>query len=56
MIGRGPVEAACKVLVGQRLKGTGMRWSGAGADCMLAARAAVLNGEYERLAQYARAS
>lgn len=55
MIGSGPVEAACKVVVGQRLKGAGMRWSAAGADAMLAVRTTVLNGDYDRLAQYARA-
>lgn len=32
LIGSGPVEAACKQVVGQRLKGTGMRWGEAGAD------------------------
>lgn len=31
-IGSGPVEAACEQVVGQRLKGTGMRWGEAGAD------------------------
>ena len=56
MIGSGPVEAACKVVVGQRLKGAGMRWSEAGADAMLAARTAVLNGQYEQIATYARAA
>lgn len=56
MIGSGPVEAACKVVVGQRLRGAGMRWSEAGADAMLAVRTAVLNGQQERLAHYARAS
>ena len=56
MIGSGPVEAACKVVVGQRLKGAGMRRSEAGADAMLAARTAVLNGQYERIATYARAA
>jgi hypothetical protein len=56
MIGSGPVEAACKTVVGQRLKGSGMRWSGEGADAMLAVRTAVLNGEYDRIAAYARAS
>jgi hypothetical protein len=33
-IGSGPVEAACKLVVGQRLKGSGMRWSAAGADAV----------------------
>lgn len=56
MIGSGPVEAACKLIVGQRLKGTGMRRSGPGADAMLAVRTAVLNGETERIARVARAA
>lgn len=54
MIGSGPVEAACKVVVGQRLKQAGMRWSVAGADAMLAVRTTVLNHQYERLARNAR--
>lgn len=32
LIGSGHVEAACKAVVGSRLKGSGMRWSEAGAD------------------------
>jgi hypothetical protein len=56
MIGSGPVEAACKVVVGQRLKGAGMRWSAAGADAMLAARAALLSGDIDLIAQAARAA
>lgn len=31
-IGSGPVESACKTVVGNRLKGGGMRWGQAGAD------------------------
>ena len=49
MIGSGPVEAACKVVVGHRLKRAGMRWSQAGADAILAARCTVLNHDQERL-------
>lgn len=37
-IGSGPVEAACK-LVGQRLKGAGMRWGEQGADTVCRLRA-----------------
>ncbi len=33
------MEAACKQVVGQRLKGSGMRWSEAGADAVCHLRA-----------------
>lgn len=39
LIGSGPVEAACKQVVNQRLKGSGMRWSEAGADAVCHLRA-----------------
>jgi hypothetical protein len=39
LIGSGHIEAACKVVVGQRLKGSGMRWSAAGADAVCHLRA-----------------
>lgn len=39
LIGSGPVEAACKQVVNQRLKGTGMRWSESGADAVCHLRA-----------------
>lgn len=39
LIGSGHVEAACKTVVGQRLKGAGMRWSAAGADAVCHLRA-----------------
>lgn len=39
LIGSGPVEAACKTVVGQRLKGSGMRWGEAGADAVCHLRA-----------------
>jgi hypothetical protein len=38
-IGSGPVEAACKQVVNQRLKGTGMRWGEVGADAVCHLRA-----------------
>jgi len=39
LIGSGHVESACKGVVGQRLKGNGMRWSEAGADAVCHLRA-----------------
>lgn len=38
-VGSGVVEAACKTLVTQRLKQSGMRWSAAGAQAILTPRA-----------------
>src|SRR5205807_9514312 len=38
-IGSGPIEAACKLVVGQRLKGPGMRWGTDGADSVSHLRA-----------------
>lgn len=39
LIGSGPVEAACKQVVGARMKGSGMRWGEAGADAVCHLRA-----------------
>jgi len=39
LIGSGHVEAACKAVGGQRLKGNGMRWGAAGADAVCQLRA-----------------
>ncbi len=38
-IGSGAVESACKTVVGQRLKGSGMRWSESGSDALCHVRA-----------------
>jgi hypothetical protein len=38
-IGSGPVEAACKQVVNERLKCTGMRWGEPGADSVCHLRA-----------------
>jgi hypothetical protein len=48
-IGSGPVEAACKLVVGQRLKGTGMRWRERGSDNVCHLRALFLSqpGQWE---------
>ncbi len=42
-IGSGPVESACKTVVGNRLKGSGMRWSEAGSDAVCHLRALYLS-------------
>lgn len=39
LLGSGPVEAACKQVVNQRLKGSGMRWLESGADAVCHLRA-----------------
>jgi len=56
MVGSGPVEAACKRVVGDRLKRAGMRWSARGADAVLAVRCALLNEQADLMAQAARAA
>jgi hypothetical protein len=48
-IGSGRVEAACKHVVANRMKRSGMIWSDAGAQEMLSLRNAYLNGWWERL-------
>jgi hypothetical protein len=44
-IGSGPVEAACKTVIGKRMKGGGMRWGEDGADEMCHLRALFASGE-----------
>ena len=44
-IGSGPVEAACKAVIGQRLKGSGMRWGADGADALCHLRALFKSGD-----------
>ena len=46
-VGSGVIEAACKNVVGKRLKQSGMLWSIAGANNMVALRCAVLSGGFE---------
>lgn len=48
-IGSGVVEAACKTVVAQRLKGSGMHWSEKGLGHVLALRTAILSHRYEEL-------
>jgi hypothetical protein len=44
-IGSGPIEAACKTVIGKRMKGGGMRWGEDGADEMCHLRALFASGE-----------
>ncbi len=46
-IGSGRVEAACKTVVGRRMKCTGMRWTVAGANPVLWLRCARLGGWFD---------
>ena len=47
-IGSGTVESACKVVVQQRMKQAGMRWSRSGAQAMLALRCALLSDRWQQ--------
>jgi hypothetical protein len=47
-IGSGTVESACKVVVQQRMKQAGMRWSRPGAQAMLALRCALLSDRWDQ--------
>ena len=46
-VGSGVVEAACKTIIGQRLKQSGMRWTVRGANAIIALRCAHLSGRWE---------
>jgi hypothetical protein len=48
-IGSGMVESACKWLITQRFKGTGMRWSEQGFNHLLHLRLAWVNGRFDSL-------
>ncbi len=50
-IGSGAVEAACKNVVGKRLKQSGMIWSRTGSSATLALRVTWLNDRWEQLWQ-----
>ncbi len=47
-IGSGPVEAACKTVVSQRLKQSGMRWRTPGGQAVLTLRSWAQSGRYDR--------
>jgi hypothetical protein len=48
-IGSGMVESACKWLITQRFKGTGMIWSEAGVNALLSLRVAWVNQRFDPL-------
>jgi hypothetical protein len=47
-IGSGVVEAACKTLVTQRLKGSGMAWTPAGGQAILTLRSLLQSGRWDQ--------
>lgn len=46
-IGSGMIESGCKTVIGQRHKGSGMRWSDAGAQTVANVRVLLFNQEWE---------
>lgn len=48
-VGSGSVESGCKVVVQQRMKQAGMRWSREGAQAMLALRCLLLSDRWDEL-------
>ena len=46
-IGSGPIESACKTVIGKRMKNGGMRWGERGADEMCHLRALFASGEQQ---------
>jgi hypothetical protein len=46
-IGSGPIESACKTVIGKRMKNGGMRWGEDGADEMCHLRALFASGEQQ---------
>jgi len=53
-VGSGVVEAGCKTIVGQRLKLSGMRWTVAGADAIIALRCREASSQSEQIWQRPR--
>jgi hypothetical protein len=51
-IGSGVVEAACKNLIGTRMKKSGMRWSVDGGQTILALRSIILSNSWEKFWLY----
>lgn len=50
-VGSGVIEAGCRILVGRRLKQSGMFWSVRGANAILALRCCILSGRFEQFCE-----
>jgi hypothetical protein len=48
-VGSGVVEAACKTIIGHRLKQSDMRWTVRGANAIIALQCCELGGRWETL-------
>ncbi len=46
-IGSGVIEAACKTIVGKRMKNAGMHWSKKNAQGLIALRCAIYSGNFD---------
>ncbi len=46
-VGSGVIEAACKTVIGSRLKHSGMFWTLRGANSIIALRCSQLNNRFE---------
>jgi hypothetical protein len=55
-IGSGVVEAGCKTVIASRLKCSGMFWTVAGANAIIALRCCLLNGRFEDYWELARSA
>lgn len=55
-VGSGVIEAACKTVIGSRLKQSGMFWTVRGANSIVALRTCHLNGRFEDYWEVRRAA
>jgi hypothetical protein len=55
-VGSGVVEAGCKTVIASRLKRSGMFWTVAGANAIIALRCSLLNGRFENYWEAARSA
>ncbi len=51
-VGSGVVEAGCRIVIGQRLKQSGMHWTVKGANSIIALRCRFLSNRWEDFWQY----